>query len=162
MGRFHRVIKNHTRRFMSFSNGFDLHSPSTANGDHYEHAKKEDPLGALPWAKTNIKISQWKMDTLHLAPPQKMKGKDSKPLFFFNWNDSEFFLAHYHSLIRSSRCKMRSSHSPLYMLVQLTKLQHVTVPLIIQNILHNQPGSPRSGTDVWLPGSMDLTLNLTI
>lgn len=48
MGWFHCVIKNHSRDFMSFSNGFDLHSPSPANGDHYEHAKKEDPLGALP------------------------------------------------------------------------------------------------------------------
>lgn len=68
MGWFHCVIKNHSRDFMSFSNGFDLHSPSPANGDHYEHAKKEDPLGALPWAKTNIKISWWKMDIFHLAP----------------------------------------------------------------------------------------------
>lgn len=85
MGRFHSVIKNHSRGFMSFSNGFDLHSLSLANGDHYEHAKKEDPLGALPWAKTDIKISRWKMDIFHLAPPHKMKGRDSKPFntFFF-------------------------------------------------------------------------------
>lgn len=80
MGRLHSVIKNHSRGFMSFSNGFDLNSPSPANGDHYEHAKKEDPLGALPWAKADIKISRWKMDIFHLAPPHKMKGKDSKNL----------------------------------------------------------------------------------
>lgn len=75
MGWFHSVIKNHSRGFMSFSNGFDLHSPSPANGDHYEHAKKADPLGALPWAKMNIKISRWKMDIFHLALPHKMKGR---------------------------------------------------------------------------------------
>lgn len=110
MGRLHSVIKNHSRGFMSFSNGFDLHSPSPANGDHYEHAKKEDPLGALPWAKTNIKISRWKMDIFHLAPPHKMKGKDSKTFqhfsfsfsFFFTEMRVIFFLAHYHTLIRRS------------------------------------------------------------
>lgn len=45
MGWFHSVIKNYFRGFMSFSNGFDLSSPSLANGDHCEHAKKEDPQG---------------------------------------------------------------------------------------------------------------------
>ena len=108
-GRFHSVIKNHSRGFMSFSNGFDLHSPSPANGDHYEHAKKENPTGALPWAKTNIKISRWKMDIFHLALAHKMKGRDSKPFntfslffpFLLKW-EWFFFLAHYHSLIRRS------------------------------------------------------------
>lgn len=85
MGWFHSVIKNYFRGFMSFSNGFDLSSPSLANGDHCEHAKKEDPQGTLPWAKMNIKISQWKMDIFHLAPPHEMKEKDSTPFntFFF-------------------------------------------------------------------------------
>lgn len=113
MGWFHSVIKNHSRGFMSFSNGFDLHSPSLANGDHYEHAKKEDPLGALPWAKTNIKISRWKMDIFHLAPPHKMKGKDSKPFntFFpsFYWNESDFFLLITTLSLGDLHCKMRSS-----------------------------------------------------
>lgn len=41
MGRFHGVIKNHSRGFMSFANGFDLRSPSPANGDHRGRAKRE-------------------------------------------------------------------------------------------------------------------------
>lgn len=112
MGWFHSVIKNHSRGFMSFSNGFDLHSPSPANGDHYEHAKNEDPLGTLPWAKKNIKISRWKMDIFHLAPPHKMKGKDSKPFntFFFYWNESVFFFLLITTLsLVDLLCKMRSS-----------------------------------------------------
>lgn len=45
---------------MSFLNGFDLNHPSSANGDHREHAKKDIPQGTLLWAKTHIKISRLK------------------------------------------------------------------------------------------------------
>ena len=52
---------------------------------HYEHAKKEDPLGALLWAKTDIKISRQKMDIFHLA--RKIKEKDSDPFQHFILTD---------------------------------------------------------------------------
>lgn len=52
---------------MSFTNSFDLHSPHTENGDHYKHAKKEDPLETLACAKMNIKTSQGKMDIFPLG-----------------------------------------------------------------------------------------------
>lgn len=70
------------------------------------------------------------MDIFHLAPPHKMKGKDSKPFntffppSFFYWNESDFFfLAHYHSLIRKS--SLQDEIKPTH--PSITKLQHVSV-----------------------------------
>lgn len=66
---------------------------------------------------------------LGTATQDERKIANLSTLFFFTEMRVFFFFLLITTLsLGDLHCKMRSSYSPLYMLVQLTKLQHVTVP----------------------------------